>query len=43
MFLPRTRRPLDRYLFESLPSSLQIELEVVAQRVLRDVHFFLMG
>ena len=33
-----TLRSLDRYHFEALHSALLIELEVVAERVLRDIH-----
>ena len=38
MRLQRTLRALNRYLFEALHPALLIELEVVAQRVLRDIY-----
>ena len=38
MFLQRTLRSLDRYLFEALYPTSEIELEIVPQRVLRNVH-----
>jgi len=38
VFLERTLRPLDCYFFEPLHSSLNVELEVVTERVLGNVH-----
>ena len=39
VFLQRTLWTLERHRFEPLYSPLEIELEIVAQRVLRNVHY----
>ena len=38
MFLQRTLRPHNRDFFQALHSTVLIELKVVAQRVLGDIH-----